>query len=378
MGKVRVLIVDDSVVARKLVSMTLEADPDIEVIGTARNGLIGVQKVEQLRPDLVVMDVEMPVMSGLEALKEVRKTHPRLPVIMFSTLTESGASTTLDALSLGASDYATKPSKSGSQQETTERISEDLVPKIKGLCGLSPRDRIGVAGRRHVKTEQEPAPAKRPAVTRRPSVPRTTNRVDVVAIGVSTGGPRALADVIPRLPGDFPVPIVLVQHMPEVFTRLLAERLDSSSQLSVVEAAEGMRITPGGVWIAPGGYHMALQRVGTEVQVHLNQDPPENSCRPAVDVLFRSVAALYGAHTLAAIMTGMGQDGMLGCEAIRDTGGQIIAQDEDSSVVWGMPGAVVDADLADRIVELDQLAAELNQKAQWGRVISGAQGPLDP
>jgi two-component system chemotaxis response regulator CheB len=232
-------------------------------------------------------------------------------------------------------------------------VREDLIPRIKNLAGRAGASGAAVAPTR-VAVPPRPAPIVRPFVA--------DARPAIVAIGVSTGGPNALAALIPALPGDLRTPIVIVQHMPPMFTRLLAERLNAQSPLQVREAAAGMVIAPGTVTIAPGDYHMVLERHGTEVRAALNQQPPENSCRPAVDPLFRSVVALYGARTLGIILTGMGQDGLRGCEGIRDAGGQVLAQDEASSVVWGMPGFVTRAGLPDRVLPLADMAAEITRR----------------
>ena len=229
---------------------------------------------------------------------------------------------------------------------TLQGIRTELIPKIKALCGF---------------VELSPASEIRPEAAR-----RRTKPVEIVAIGVSTGGPNALAEIFQKLPADFPVPIVVVQHMPPLFTKYLAERLDAASPLAVREAEESESIGPGRVWLAPGNFHMALDRSAAGVTVRLHQGPPENSCRPAVDVLFRSVAELYGPAALAVVLTGMGQDGLRGCEAIREAGGWIIAQDEATSVVWGMPGAVAAAGLADQILPLDRIAGELARLAAIG------------
>jgi two-component system chemotaxis response regulator CheB len=347
---VRVLIVDDSVVCRKLLSEVLAGSPDIQVAGTASSGTIALVKIPQLNPDVITLDVEMPGMNGIEALTEIRKRYPKLPVIMFSSLTERGASTTLEALSLGASDYMTKPSNSGSMAGAMEQVQRELTAKIVSLA-------------RRSQAAAAPPPTLSPA--RKKS---SSSRIDILAIGSSTGGPKALAEVIPYLPKDFPVPVVVVQHMPPLFTRLLAERLDSSSPLSVHEAEGGTPLQPGHVWIARGDYHMTVSRKGTGVVLDLSQDPPENSCRPAVDVLFRSVARVYGPSTLGVVMTGMGSDGARGAAHIRDAGGEIFVQDEASSVVWGMPGSVVGAGAADKICPLPEIGLEIVRRVTASRM----------
>lgn len=361
MRPIRVLVVDDAVVVRRLVSDTVAADPAIEVVGAAANGQIALAKIGQLAPDVVILDIEMPVMDGLQTLAELRKTHPRLPVVMFSTLTERGASATLDALSLGASDYVTKPSNTGSVTVALKRISDELIPKIKalapGLGTVRPDARRAVAA----PPVSRPVPG-RPAIAppaAAGTVRSAPGRVDVVAIGVSTGGPNALAEVLPALPADLRVPVVVVQHMPPLFTKLLAERLDGKSAIDVHEGASGDVLRPGGAWIAPGGMHMLVERRGTSVRLRLTEDPPENSCRPAVDPLFRTVAAAYGGNCLAVVLTGMGQDGLVGSQDVVAAGGQVIAQDEETSVVWGMPGYVAGSGLADAVVPLGAVAGEI-------------------
>lgn len=354
MRKIRVLIIDDAVVIRRLLTDILTEDPALEVVGTAATGTIGLAKIAQVKPDLVTLDIEMPGLSGLETLAEIRKLYPTLPVVMFSTLTERGASATLDALALGASDYVTKPSNTGSMAAGVQAVRDALIPKIKGLCA------------RLLGGPPAPAGASAPArIGRTVAAPRTPARVDVLAIGVSTGGPNALAALLPELPAAFPLPIVIVQHMPAVFTKLLAQRLDAKTSIHVGEGEAGVVLEPGSAWIAPGGFHMEVVRERGVVKLRTTEAPPENSCRPAVDPLFRSVADVYGAKTLAVILTGMGYDGLRGCERLREVGGSILAQDEATSVVWGMPGAV--ASIADRILPLDQLGMEILRRAAVGR-----------
>jgi two-component system chemotaxis response regulator CheB len=352
MSAIRILVVDDSVVIRKLLSDTLSGDRALEVAGVASDGRIALAKIPQLKPDLLTLDIEMPVMNGLETLAALRKLYPKLPVIMFSTLTERGAAATLDALSLGASDYATKPSDTGSPAVAIERIRSELIPKIKALCG------------RVIPLTLVPLPQVRPVAKVRV---RSNARIEIVAIGTSTGGPNALAEVLPRIPSDFPVPIVVVQHMPPIFTRLLADRLASHSAIPVEEGSAGVILSPGHAWIAPGNFHMKVIRAGVSWRLDLNQGPQENSCRPAVDVLFRSVAAACGANVLAVVMTGMGADGVLGSQDIRDAGGDVIIQDEASSVVWGMPGLVHASGLDDAAYPLDQLAEQITRRVLHSR-----------
>jgi len=351
MTPIRILVVDDSVVIRKLLSDTLSGDRGLEVVGVASDGRIALAKIPLLKPDLITLDIEMPVMDGLQTLAALRKLYPRLPVIMFSTLTERGAAATLDALALGASDYATKPSNTGSTAVALERIRIELIPKIKALCGVVPLKLAAL-------------PQVRPAVKVRV---RSNPRIEIVAIGTSTGGPNALAEVLPRIAKEFPVPIVVVQHMPPIFTRLLAERLASRSAIPVEEGSADVILAPGQAWIAPGNFHMKVMRAGLSARLSLSQGAQENSCRPSVDVLFRSVAAAYGANVLGVVMTGMGADGVLGAQAIRDAGGDVIIQDEASSVVWGMPGLVQASGLADAAYPLDHLATEITRRVLQSR-----------
>ncbi len=377
---ISVLVVDDSVVVRRLIVDALTGARDIQVVGTASNGLLAQAKIDQLKPDVITMDIEMPQMNGIEAVRELRKRHPRIPVIMFSTLSASGASSTLEALAAGATDYVTKPSNVGSIAESVAAVRDQMVPKIHALAGRPSRPPAGapLAGSPVRPAPQRPLPPTGPGRLGAPTATRPTpaakpvrrgaaGRVDIVAIGSSTGGPDALTKVLTGLPGDLPVPIVVTQHMPPVFTRMFAERLHRSTPLTVVEAGDGMELAPGTVYIAPGDRHLVLHRRGAATVTQLSGAPPENSCRPAVDVMFRSVAQLYGSSTFAAVLTGMGYDGRGGAKVLREAGAEILAQDEKSSVVWGMPGAVVGAGLADQVVPLDQIASCLTTRLKVGR-----------
>jgi len=330
-SRIRVLVVDDSVVIRKLLSEALRGDPGIDVVGTASNGSIALQRIAQLSPDVVTLDIEMPEMDGLSTLREIKRRFPRTRVIMCSSLTERGAAITMDALASGADDYLTKIARPSDGEESFQR---QLTPKVKQFF-----------------LEPNPAAAGKPAAAPSPRPKHVQPKA--VAIGVSTGGPNALAAVIPSLPKSFPLPVFIVQHMPPMFTRLLAERLNAASNLPVLEAADGLAVTPGTVYIAPGDFHLCVTRTAAGPVLRTNQDPAENSCRPAVDVLFRSVGQVYGAATVSVILTGMGQDGYRGVEYLRGLGGYVIAQDEPSSVIWGMPGNIVRAGLADSVCDLN-------------------------
>jgi two-component system chemotaxis response regulator CheB len=359
---IRILVVDDSLVMRKVVSDALKTDPSFDVVGTAGDGRIALLRAATLQPDVVVLDVTMPVMGGLETLAILRREYPKIRVVMFSTLTGRGAAETLDALALGASDYATKPTQSSGLAMSIDAIRKDLIPKIKALCGL---------------TEAAfPAPFPSPVGARIPA-----KRIEIVAIGTSTGGPNALAELIPQLPADFPVPVVIVQHMPAMFTGLLAERLARTAKIPVAEGKAGTVLVPGQAWIAPGNFHMTVAGnagSGKTWRLALNQNDPEHSCRPAVDVLFRSVANVGGAGALAVVMTGMGTDGVRGAREIRDAGGEVIVQDQASSVVWGMPGSICAAGQADAVYPLSDLAAEITRRVLRNRVMHAAAAAAAP
>ncbi len=345
MPPIRVMVVDDSIVVRKIVTDVLAGDPAIEVVGTAVNGKVALAKLDQLRPDLITMDIEMPEMDGIQAVAAIRKLGRRIPVIMFSTLTERGATATLDALAAGADDYVTKPANVGSISQSMQSVREQLIPRIKVLTG---RPAGPVTG---------PAPVPAPRAVLAAPTPRTGVRAPaVLVIGASTGGPDALTKVIPRLPHDFPLPVLVVQHMPPVFTTQFAGRLDRLSALRVVEAVAGTPIAPGTVHIAPGDFHLTVAPGVGLRRTALDQAAAENFCRPAVDVLFRSAAAAYDGAVLAVVLTGMGSDGKLGAGRVREAGGTVVAQDQASSVVWGMPGAVTAAGHADEVVPLDRVA----------------------
>lgn len=387
---IRVLVVDDSSAVRRIVTQVLELAEGIEVVGTANDGQEALSAVARLAPDVVTLDIEMPVLDGLSALREIRRTSPRLPIIMFSTLTERGGAKTLEALALGASDYVTKPSKVMDISAAMDSVHDQLVPKLRALC--APRSIVPLARAPHDRgpsrgapptVPPSPARAERPErpVGPAPVPPRASAGPDAgsprgllaaaraarprrgaLLVGSSTGGPEAVAQLLGALPASFPVPIVVVQHMPTLFTRLFAERLDRLCALRVREAAGGEALTPGEVLIAPGGQHLELVRqIGTDTNVstRLTSAPPVNYCRPSVDVLFRSAVEAFGGDTVAVVLTGMGHDGRDGCAALQGGGARVIVQDEATSVVWGMPGAVVRAGMADEVLALDDIPASV-------------------
>ena len=357
---IRILIVDDSAVMRSLLRSVIASDPALEVAATAADGASALASIEISRPDLVLLDVEMPVMDGLETLRQMRRRGLRIPAIMCSSLTRRGAKVTIEALASGASDYVAKPAGQASRDHALKSLAQDLLPRIHALAD-------------HNLSAPAATPAARLALPAAPQAlvpPSITAVPTVVAIGVSTGGPAALDQLLPALPDAFPLPVLIVQHMPEVFTRLFAERLNARCRLRVREAAESDAVRAGTIYIARGNWHMevlAPARAGASPTLHLNQDPPENHCRPAVDVLFRSAARVYGSGVLALVLTGMGSDGLAGCRIIRSHGGCIIAQDCPTSTVWGMPGAVAQAGLAHRILPLADLAPEIIRRSRRER-----------
>lgn len=359
MKPIRVLVVDDSAVARGLITSALAAHPDIQVAGSVASGAIALSRLAEFAPDAVILDIEMPEMDGITTLRHIRARDANLPVVMFSALSESGARVTFDALAAGASDYALKPSSRGG--ETIQSVARDvLVPKLIALVraatpGLPPR------------RPSAPSPTPTPAVSRgmaSPAIVPGKIRLPprILAIASSTGGPNALAEVIPLLSADTSVPVVIVQHMPPIFTRCLAERLASRSSLRVLESAGDELLRAGSVYIAPGDFHMELVRDADGVRTKLTSGPPENSCRPAADVLFRSVARVYGPNALCVVLTGMGSDGMLGAREVVQAGGRVIAQSGPSCVVWGMPKAVEEAGLCEAVVPLSEMALAINQR----------------
>ncbi len=386
MDKIRILIVDDAVAVRRLLSRTLEDDPQLEVVGAAINSRDALNMLDRLKPDLLILDLKMPVQGGLETLGRLQRDYPSLPVIIFSTLTTRGAMATLDALAMGARDYVAKPEGPGGSEVVAELVRDCLAPKIKALF---PRLRGYASPTRLVDAvPPEPPPpltardenrgAGRPGAGRpgaghpgsghpgsghpgsgHPGSGQLDQPVDVLLIAASTGGPNALSMVLEKLSSDLPVPVVVVQHMPPLFTRMLAERLNDRVKPRVAEAYDGCVLAPGSVWIAPGDHHLVLRRHFQGLCLGINQDPPENSCRPSADVLFRSAVGILGGRILAVVLTGMGQDGLAGCADIRKAGGQILVQDQASSVVWGMPGHVAKAGLADQVLPLEQIASAI-------------------
>jgi two-component system chemotaxis response regulator CheB len=384
---VRVLVVDDSVPVRRLIRTALESDPEIQVVGSVGSGQGALERIEGLGPDVVTLDIEMPDIDGLQALSLIKARWPRLAVIMLSTTTERGAAATLDALTRGASDYVPKPAGLGSVDKGIDYLRQHLIPRVKTFGRRAATDaRQAAAPPRSARvTGNVPIPAALrgsgpiaaapvPIPTRGsgPVAVAPVPFADIVAIGVSTGGPAALARLLPQLPADFPVPILVAQHIPPVFSTLLAQRLDAVAAVAVEEATNGRWPERGAAYIAPGDHHLVVEGLSLASRLAINQAPRENSCRPSVDVLFRSVAVSFGARALAVVLTGMGQDGLKGCEAIRQAGGQVIVQDEASSVVWGMPGFVAKAGLADGVYALDAMAGAIAARVRRPAAPAGA------
>ncbi|MEA1908617.1 MAG: chemotaxis response regulator protein-glutamate methylesterase [Euryarchaeota archaeon] len=335
----KVLVVDDSVFMRKIVSDMLESDPHIKVCGIAKNGIEAIEKIKELKPDVVTMDVEMPRMDGLTALGHIMKECP-VPVVMLSTLTEKGADATLTALSRGAIDYVQKPS--GAVSLDVRKVQGILLEKVKAAAQSNPRT---------LMPKKKSAPAKPLKYT-----PSSTTKI--IAIGTSTGGPASLAEIIPHFPVDTP-PMLIVQHMPAGFTARFAERLNEASAIRVKEASAGDKLDPGLALLAPGDYHMTVGRDG---KVHMNKNPKIHGVRPAVDPMMTTASEVYKSKMIGVIMTGMGRDGAAGIEAIRKNNGVTIAQDEASSVVYGMPQEAYNTGCVDRVVPLSQIPAEVLRK----------------
>ncbi len=378
---IKILVVDDTVTDRQILSKIIAGIENAELAGIAPNGRIALSKIAMKQPDLVLLDVCMPEMDGLETLSRIKAAYPHIDVVMISGIDQETAQTTVKALESGALDFVPKPTgPSPIQNMETLRVALSRLVSMARTRKYSRQARGLMPGtlQAPLPAPRSPAPVAHPAplapvAPLRPPVrsaparriARTPGRIDVVALGVSTGGPNALQELIPLLPGDLSVPILTVQHMPTMFTASLAARLDSVSAIRVVEAQDDDVIRDGTIYIAPGGRHMVVRRDRRSLNViGLVDSPPVNSCRPSVDVLFRSVAMVYGGHVLTVILTGMGNDGMAGVAAIRRKGGYSLVQDEKTSVIWGMPGAIVEAELADEIVPLPKLAERITRVVQ--------------
>jgi two-component system chemotaxis response regulator CheB len=362
---IRTLIVDDSVLFRKVLSDALATFPSVEVLGTAPGGRLALKKLSQTPADLVLLDVHMEEMDGIETLKQIRKDFPETKVVMVSGISTRNADSTIQALELGALDFIRKPDSSDYEQNITS-----LKNDLKGVLRLIEMRMISSSSTRAKPVSSLTSTVSKPIFIPAPTLGIPVTSFSILAIGVSTGGPEALAKVIPLLPSNLGVPVVLVQHMPPNFTKSLAESLAKKSQLPVVEIQEGDDIIPNRVHIAPGGYHFVVKNVSGSIKASINSDPPENSCRPAVDVLFRSVADVYGERgVLAAILTGMGNDGMRGVSVLKKKKCFCLSQTESSCVVYGMPKAVDDARLTDEQVSIEKMAARITELIQRSKRI---------
>ncbi len=361
MKKLRVLAVDDTVVYRKIISDVIEEIPGVELAGVAHNGKIALAKVEQLRPDILTLDIEMPVMNGLETLEKLKKSHPNIGVIMLSTLTSEHSEITMQALSLGAFDFILKPQNAQNLAAGKREIRQALEPMLRAYA----RSQRITNPQQNTLPKRTITPQIRPLSKTIPStVPK--KKPGIVAIGVSTGGPKALDQVLPQLPGNIGVPILIVQHMPPIFTKSLAASLNKKCALRVKEATDREPVQANTVYIAPGGKQMRLVAAadGQNRLIQITNDPPENSCRPSVDYLFRSIGDYYVGRATAVIMTGMGSDGTLGLGILKEKGTHIIAQNEASCVVYGMPKAPIELGYADVIAPLNSIANEIIKTLQ--------------
>jgi len=371
----KVLVVDDTVTYRHIVRQVLEGIPDVEVVGTAADGEIAISKIEQFAPDLLTLDLEMPRLDGLGVLKRLKQSASPVGAIMLSAFTTQGAQSTLAALELGAFDFVVKPSGTDAGANT-DALRRQLTFKIREFRHRQQiRTILRPAGSAQPRGKSATVPSGDPkrraggndATQRLRKIAKAIpGRIEVIALGISTGGPPALVQMLPRLSASLPVPILIVQHMPPLFTRSLADDLNGRCRLTVSEATDGQLVEPGQVLIAPGGKQMKVERTNGPTVVRVNDDPPELSCRPSVDYLFRSVARCYGSNALGVIMTGMGSDGTAGCRLFKQQGAAILVQDEASCVVFGMPRAPVEEGLADVIAPLDRIADEITRLAGRG------------
>lgn len=350
MEKIRVLVVDDSLVIRRALRECFRTDPEIEVVGVADTGLRALEQIEQLKPDVVTLDIEMPEMDGLETLKTLRKQGTSVPVIMFSKYTSEGASATIEALALGASDIVAKPEAHGGEGMSCEVAKRQLTTRIRAFGRKVLRQRSEVKA---LPSATKPDPTT--------SLFTAPEGVSAIGLAISTGGPKALIEIVSSLRPDIVAPIFITQHMPPMFARFLAERLTAHGAVKAYEAEDGMTVQPGTIYVAPGDFHMEVVNGAQNAVIKLNKAPHENSCRPSADVMLRSLAHTYRSDLLSIVMTGMGHDGRRGCEHVKAHGGTVVVQDEASSLVWGMPRAVITAGLHDAILPLSRIADLINK-----------------
>jgi len=366
--KLRVLVVDDTIVYRKAVSDVLALIPGVEVVGVAHNGKIAMSKIATLKPDLLTLDIEMPEMNGIEVLTKLHQNHPNIGAIMVSTLTSDGGKMTMKALELGAFDFILKP-QSSNPAESKKQLKQALTPIIREFKQsrnasslLSKKGKFTRSVTPVQRRSLKPLASKSAVPSKTISKPSIIHgKAEIITIGISTGGPNALTQMLPMLPGDLGVPVVIVQHMPPVFTKSLAASLDAKCALTVKEAEDREPIQKNTVYIAPGGKQMKLvaSADGQNRQIKITNDPPENSCKPSADYLFRSVGDYFVGRTTAVIMTGMGSDGTKGLQVLKQKGSRIIAQNEDTCVVFGMPKAPIETGLADIVAPLNKIAEEI-------------------
>lgn len=359
----RVLVVDDSAVIRGVITRTIESQNDLKVVGFAGNGEAALSALKRYPADVVILDIEMPVMDGLTSIPLLKAIDPAVQIIMASTLTQKNAEVSLKAMSLGATDYIPKPSSDQMVGVSAESFGLELIEKVRALAGIARRKgvRLPLGAARAAK----PAPPERKIVLR--SMP--TAKPDVIAVGSSTGGPQALYDVIKVIGRDIPQPVVITQHMPPSFTKILAEHIARQCNVPCKEGDDADTLRPGHYYLAPGDFHMQFVKKPGGIGIKLNKNPPENFCRPAVDPMLRSLAEIYGKKVLAVILTGMGQDGLRGCEAVVAAGGAVYAQDEATSVVWGMPGAVAMAGVCSSVIPVNDIGKAVRHMAVEGRAL---------
>lgn len=355
---IKVMVVDDALVIRGMVKRMIDEEKDIEIVASASNGEQAVQTLKETDVDVIVLDIEMPVMDGLTALPKLLEVDPKVKILMSSTLTLENAEISMQALQLGATDYLPKPTSVGAMG-TASDFRRELIDKIRSICAKRVARRGIASAEKSQASSSSTQSAPKPSLLSRDFTVRPVTskvRPDIIAIGSSTGGPKALFEVLKNLKPTVNVPIVITQHMPPSFTSILAKHIHEACGRPTAEAKDGDALVPGNVYVAPGDYHMIVEGNGLTKTLRLNQDDPENFCRPAVDPLFRSVAKVYGNRALAVVLTGMGNDGAKGGQVIVDAGGTVIAQDEKTSVVWGMPGAAAAAGICSAVLPLGQMA----------------------
>ena len=356
MSKIRLIVVDDSALMRKLISDMINMENDMEAVCIAKNGEELLQKIPECNPDVITLDVEMPKMNGIEALKEIKKRNINVPVIMLSSVSKTAAKLTMDCLHYGAFDFVAKPS--GSISLDIEKVKDELINKIRTAYSQNNSSNTKIIKRLFLKKKNINRNHINISKNKTSGIRRSSVDIRAIAIGASTGGPKALYKVITNLPGDLDVPVFLVQHMPVGFTKAFADRLNSKSQLKVVEAEDNMKIEKSTVYIAKGGFHMEVKRDG---KIHLNDEPTMWGVRPAVDKLFKSAANVYGSNLLSVLLTGMGRDGADGTVEVKKNNGITFAEDESTCVIYGMPKAAYETGMVDYVIPLDDMAKNITK-----------------